>query len=177
MSCLMVVSSVENVFLNSPLHRLSIVHGRMPWSEATLPMLLDDKLIDSYNLALQMPHTGKLSWEKTSANWWKIRFLRRKLSQIARCWYQKMPNVAYKTFTNSHKNSKFTKVFSLKSFPLNGMRLCIIPINAALLVVSCFWSWPKDQDLDHHTLILVQQSVVWTQDYPAKNIKTILTIL
>ena len=65
---------MENVFLNSPLHRLSIVHGRMPWSEATLPMLLDHKLIDSYNLALQMPHTGRLSWEKTSANWWKKDF-------------------------------------------------------------------------------------------------------
>ena len=119
MSCLMVVSSVENVFLNSPLHRLSIVHGQMPWSEVTLPALLDDKLIDSYNLALQMPHTGKLSREKTSANWWKIRFSWRKLSQIARCWYQKMP-----TFTNSHKTSKFTKVFrymacTLTSRPAN----------------------------------------------------------
>ena len=176
-----------------------------------------------------MPHTEKLSREKTSANWRKIRFSWRKLSQIAHCWYQKMPNFAYKTFTNSHKSSKFTKVFSLKSFLLHGMHsdltqaqpmctsqlvsnvvmmttytcntssLLVLDFPAFLewvchkcltivlklegysppsqvlqlwnkccsvisLVVSCFWSWPKDQDLDHQTLILVQQSVVWTQD-------------
>ena len=29
---------------------------------------------------------------------------------------------AEKTFMNSHKTTKFTKVFSLKSFPLYGMR-------------------------------------------------------
>ena len=31
------------------------------------------------------------------------------------------PNVTEKTFVNSHKNSKFVKVFSLKSFPLYGI--------------------------------------------------------
>ena len=30
------------------------------------------------------------------------------------------PNFAEKTFVNSHKTSKFTKVLSLKSFPLYG---------------------------------------------------------
>ena len=31
------------------------------------------------------------------------------------------PNFAEKTFVNSHKAVKFTKFFSLKSFPLYGM--------------------------------------------------------
>ena len=30
------------------------------------------------------------------------------------------PNFAEKTFTNSHKTAKFTKIFSLESFPLYG---------------------------------------------------------
>ena len=33
------------------------------------------------------------------------------------------PNFAEKTFTNSHKIAKFTKVFSLESFPLYGIKL------------------------------------------------------
>jgi len=33
-----------------------------------------------------------------------------------------LPNFAKKLFTNSHKTLKFAKVFSLKSFPLYGIR-------------------------------------------------------
>ena len=33
------------------------------------------------------------------------------------------PNFVEKTFANSHKTTKFTKVFSLESFPLYSMKL------------------------------------------------------
>ena len=61
--------------------------------------------------------------EKTFMNWWKIRFSRRKLSQIA-CFCSTKgatpPNFAEETFVNSHKTMKFVKVLSLESFPLYG---------------------------------------------------------
>ena len=34
-------------------------------------------------------------------------------------------NFAEKTFANSHKTTKFMKVFSLESFPLYGIRFCV----------------------------------------------------
>ena len=53
-------------------------------------------------------------------NWWKIRFsqenfqgLLNGVAKNATC-----PNFVKKTFANSHKTSKFGKVFSLESFPL-----------------------------------------------------------
>ena len=36
------------------------------------------------------------------------------------------PNFAEKTFTNSHKTAKFTKVFYLESFPLYGISVVSI---------------------------------------------------
>ena len=70
-----------------------------------------------------IPYSGKLLREKTFTNWWKIWFLRRKLSQIARFCSPKghhAPNFAEKTFAYSHKTAKFTKVFSLESLLLYG---------------------------------------------------------
>ena len=55
---------------------------------------------------------------KLFANWWKIWFLQRKLSQTACCAAPKDATPTEKTFMNSHKNAKFAKVFSLESFPL-----------------------------------------------------------
>ena len=63
--------------------------------------------------------------KKTFANWWKIWFMERKLSQVAWFCCAKeclAPNFAEKTFANSHKAMKFTKVFSFKGFPLYGMQ-------------------------------------------------------
>ena len=51
-------------------------------------------------------YSGKLSREKTFTNWWKVHFLRRKLSQIAHFTVPKdatPPNFMEKTVTNSHK--------------------------------------------------------------------------
>ena len=70
---------------------------------------------------LQLPYSGKLSREKTFANWWKIRFLRRKLSWIVTFAAPKdatPPNIMEKTFINSHQTVKFAKVFFLESFLL-----------------------------------------------------------
>ena len=67
-------------------------------------------------------YSGKLSREKT-VNWWKIKFLRRKLSRIVTFAALKdatPSNFAEKTFANSYKTAKFAKVFSLESFPLYG---------------------------------------------------------
>ena len=67
-----------------------------------------------------IPYGGKLLREKTFTDWGKIRFLR-----IARFCSAKgvtPPNFSEKTFTNSHKTTKFTKVFSLESFPLYSRR-------------------------------------------------------
>ena len=69
----------------------------------------------------ELPYSGKLSREKTFADWQKIRFSRRKLSWIACLCRAKechAPNFTEKTFANSHKTTKFAKVFSLESFPL-----------------------------------------------------------
>ena len=66
-------------------------------------------------------YSGKLSREKTFANWWKRQFSWRKLSRNACCAAPKdttPPNFAEKNFVNSHKTAKFAKVFSLESFPL-----------------------------------------------------------
>ena len=41
------------------------------------------------------------------------------------------PNFAEKTFVNSHKTSKFTKVLSLKSFPLYGSSVMHVWSNYA----------------------------------------------
>ena len=62
---------------------------------------------------------------KLSREWWKIDFSGEKTfadcslvspKQNATC-----SNFAEKTFANSHKTSKFAKVFSLESFPLYGI--------------------------------------------------------
>ena len=77
---------------------------------------------------LNVRYNGKLSQEKTFANWWKYDFggenfcgllagdLRDAMS----------PNFAEKTFTNSHKTLKFSKVFSLKSLLLCGSFQCLL---------------------------------------------------
>ena len=58
---------------------------------------------------------GKLSRQKTFANWW---FWRRKLLACAVPKEATPANFTEKTFVNGHKTVKFAKVFTLKSFPL-----------------------------------------------------------
>lgn len=43
-----------------------------------------------------LPYSGELSRKKTFANWWKIRFSLRKLSQIARLCSQRMPRPKFR---------------------------------------------------------------------------------
>ena len=63
---------------------------------------------------MEVPCSGKLSRERTFANWWKIQFSQRKLSQITHFCCTKEPH----SHKNSHKTTKFAKVFFLESFVL-----------------------------------------------------------
>ena len=76
----------------------------------------NDKSIQPWkNLIQNIPYSGKLSREKTFADWWNIRFSRRKLSRIARFCCAKgrhTPNIGGVNFRESPQN--------LKSFPLYG---------------------------------------------------------
>ena len=73
--------------------------------------------------------------EKTLVNWWKMSFFLEKT--FVECSLvppnnAMSPNFVEKNFTNSHKTSKFAKVFfSLETFPLYGIYLwsCIIHSN------------------------------------------------
>ena len=70
------------------------------WFTRTVPFINED----GYHIA------GKFRG-RNFANWWKLRFLRRKLSQIARLCRAKEatpPNSVEKTFANSHKTAKFS---------------------------------------------------------------------
>ena len=65
-----------------------------------------------------LPYSGNLSREKTFVNWWKITFHRENFHGL----FAGCPQISWeKTFANSHKTSKFAKVFSLESFPLYGI--------------------------------------------------------
>ena len=77
--------------------------------------------------------SGKLFREKTFANWWKIRFSRRKPSRIAR-FCRATPNFAEKTFVNSHKTAKLAQKFSPSKF----FRYFIDPLASHLSSLSQF---------------------------------------
>ena len=62
---------------------------------------------------------------------------RRENSQIVCFCCAMLPNFAEKTCANSYKTAKFTKVFSLESFPLYGTNLADIILAAGFLGV---WS-------------------------------------
>ena len=74
-------------------------------------------------------HSGKLSQEKTFVNWRKIRFsqnFRRLLDGAANCAARGPHTSKFRgeNFREYPQNLKFTKVFSLKSFPLYG--ICMV---------------------------------------------------
>ena len=74
----------------------------------------------------QLPHTRKLSREKTFTNWWKIWFSWRKLLRIVPfCWAngRHAPKYRRENFTNSHKTVKFAQVFFLEGFQLYGANM------------------------------------------------------
>ena len=85
------------------------IHNRVPHAGTRFCIYRRDLYLDSYNLYIHTmtpavatpgsiipesgpytPYSGKLSWEKTFANWWK-RFSRRELSRIARWCHQETP--------------------------------------------------------------------------------------
>ena len=79
------------------------------------------KIGTNKTVTIRLMHSGKLSREKISANWWKIRFSQRKLSRIA---MPKMPHpqILQRKLSRIAKNcDKLAKVFSLKIFPQYGM--------------------------------------------------------
>ena len=49
------------------------------------------------------------------------------------------PNLAEKTFANSHKTLKLVKVFSLKSFPLYSIKPLLIGYHM-VLVITCIYT-------------------------------------
>ena len=67
----------------------------------------------------------KLSREKTFANWWKIRFLRRKLSQIACLCRQKMP----------HPQILQRKVLQIATKPLNSQKFSPLKVSTCTAVL------------------------------------------
>ena len=85
-------------------------------------------LFSSFEYNFVPTYTVKRDTYRIAGNFWgrklvKIRFSRRKLSQIAQFCSTKgrhATNFAGKTFAYSHKTAKFTKVFSLESLPLHG---------------------------------------------------------
>ena len=98
-------------------------------------------------------YSGKPSREKTSAN------SRRKLSSSLLA-HQRMPHpqIHGKTFANSHKIVKFTKVFSLESFLLYGTLM-----QQDTRTGSLVWSTlSEDLSLSTRTGSLVWST--WSQD-------------
>ena len=75
---------------------------------------------------------GENFMRKTFANWWKIRFFAEKW--IACWWYQRMPHP--QNFMNSNKISKFTQVFSLKSYPLVSLHVLSETVESASRAVK-----------------------------------------
>ena len=90
--------------------------------------------------------SGKLSREKIFANLWKIQFSRKLLQIVSFCCANRChaPKISQKiTFTISHKIAKFTKVFSLESFPLYSMLVLkmfgTLPPSSGALLMTLFW--------------------------------------
>ena len=75
-----------------------------------------------------IPYTGKLSREKSFANWWNS--WRKLASTTNYVWV--WPPILHRKLA---KTSKFAKVFSLKSFPLYGTE-CAHSVNAGQLSFS-----------------------------------------
>ena len=72
-----------------------------------------------------VPYSGKLSWEKVSRIGENKSFTKKTFAacSLGATKNAMPPNFVEKTFTDSHKTSKFTKIFSLKSIPLWGVVL------------------------------------------------------
>ena len=70
-----------------------------------------------------IPYSGKLSREKTFANWWKYDFAEKTFVDCSLLQRQRMscPKFRGENFAYSYKTAKFAKVFSLESFSLYGM--------------------------------------------------------
>jgi len=88
---------------------------------------------------------GNFRGRKLSRIGEKYDFHGENFSQIARFATRKdaiPPNFAEKTFANSHKTVKFTKVFSLESFPLYGIDLDVTKIEVSEKAGSCRGSIP-----------------------------------
>ena len=109
-----------------------------------------------------VPYSRKLSREKTVANRWRIRNLWRKLSWIASAtnyvWVQPP-----KTFADGPKTSKFTKVFSLESFPLYGMLAGVLvhAIYTCMYLAMCLhvvmprgWTFRVHMHYSGHLLLI-----------------------
>ena len=133
---------MENVFLNSPLHRLLIV----PWTSTLewgytchAPWWQTHRFIQSgtTNATYQETFTGE-NFCKMVEN----KILWRKLSQIALCWYQKMPSFAYKTFTNSHKNSNSQKFSAIwHALWPHAQPMCTSrPVSNVVMMTTYTWN-------------------------------------
>ena len=80
---------------------------------------ISSKVYLSHNRVLQkLPYSGKFSREKCFMNY----IHRKNFRELVACATKgcHTPYFVEKTFANSHKTSKFAKVFTLKRFPLYG---------------------------------------------------------
>ena len=84
------------------------------------------------NEATKYHRERKLSHEKTFANWWKIRFFCREMD----CSLVLSKDATPPNFMNSNKISKFTQVFSLKSFPLVSLHVLSETVESASRAVK-----------------------------------------
>ena len=95
------------------------------WTAEDLGMRLEN-LIARVNITHQYTDSGKLLRKKLSRIVEKYDFHGENFHGLLACAAPKdatPQNFAEKTFTNSHKTTKFAKVFSLESFPLYGTYL------------------------------------------------------
>ena len=101
------VSVGPHMFGNFALHTLRS-EVKLPWEDQVSP-------------CTHILYSGKLSREKTFADWWKYDFRGENFRGLLT--FATPPNFTEKTFTNSHKTTKSSKVFSLESFPLYGRKI------------------------------------------------------
>ena len=106
------VSVGPHMFGNFALHTLRS-EVKLPWEGQVSP-------------CTHIPYSGKLSREKTFADWWKYDFCGENFCGLLAFAAPKdatPPNFTEKTFANSHKTAKSAKVFSLESFLLYSRKI------------------------------------------------------
>ena len=116
-------------------------------------MMNYNKLATWHMFSVCIIQRGHMQWIAIASNFIAYciaeNFCEEKLLQNAHLYCQWMPcpqNFAEKTLANSHKTSKFVKLFSLKGFLLHGMlcRICIVELCMYCCVCACVLYFASD---------------------------------